>query len=315
MRGLLPLALGVLVTAVLILLFTEGSRPARVAPANASGAPSGSAGGTSGAGVYSLPTGSRDPLAPPDSRSAMVPTLMPTAGAAFTAAASGQRPYVPVVMYHYVRTVDAGVDPLGYNLSVTPEQFSTQLNWLHSAGYETVRMTTLAACLRGEGACPARAVALTFDDGYLDAYTTVMPILQQYGFTATFYIVNSFVGQPEYMNWDEIRALQRAGMEIGAHSLTHLDLTTLDLDMLRTEVAQSRVLIAAELGVPVVSFCYPAGRFNDTVVAVTGEAGYTSATTTIPDGPQDNPLTLPRLRISGSVDLEGFRWMVQTYLP
>ncbi len=304
MRSWLPIALGLLL-AVALFMLTERNRQPHVA----------STGTLDGSGLYWPPADGRDPIAPPDSRPAVVPTLMPTIGAPFTAAAPGQRPYIPILMYHYVRSVDAGADPIGYNLSVTPEQFSAQMDWLHAAGYATVRLDDVAACLRGAGPCPARAVALTFDDGYLDAYTSAMPILQQYGFTATFYVVSGFVGQPGYMNWDEIRALRQAGMQIGAHSVTHLDLTTLGLDDLRAELAQSGAAIAAQIGAPVLSFCYPAGRFNDTVVTVTGEAGYTSATTTIAEGPQDNALTLPRLRIPGDLALDGFRWMVQAYLP
>jgi peptidoglycan/xylan/chitin deacetylase (PgdA/CDA1 family) len=218
-------------------------------------------------------------------------------------------------MYHYVRYVDPGADPLGFNLSVTPEQLRAQLGWLRTAGYEAVRMDAVAACVRGLGPCPARAVALTFDDGYMDAYTAALPILQEHGYTATFYIVSGFVGQPGYMGWEEVRALRDAGMEIGAHSVTHPDLTTLGLEDLRAQVAQSGATIAAALGGPVVSFCYPGGRFNDTVAAVAGESGFTSATTTLPDGPQDNPLALPRLRISGDLAQDGFQWMVQAYLP
>jgi peptidoglycan/xylan/chitin deacetylase (PgdA/CDA1 family) len=293
-----------LIAAVLILV-SERGQPAQIAPAGA----------INGFGGFGFASGDREPIAPPDSRPAAVPTLMATAGPAFTAAAPGQRSYIPVLMYHYIRYVDAGADPVGYGLSVTPEQFSAQLDWLRAAGYEAVRMDAVAACMRGEGLCPARAVALTFDDGYMDAYTAALPILQQHGYLATFYLVSGFVGQPGYMGWDEARALHAAGMEIGAHSLTHPDLTTLGLEDMRAQVAQSGALIAAEIGAPVVSFCYPAGRFNDTVVAVTGESGYTSATTTIADGPQDNPLTLPRLRMSGDLTLEGFQWMVQAYLP
>jgi peptidoglycan/xylan/chitin deacetylase (PgdA/CDA1 family) len=267
------------------------------------------------AGGFGAPGGTQEAIAPPDSRPVAVPTLMGPAPAAFTPAQPGQRPYIPILMYHYVRYVDPGADPVGYGLSVTPEQLSAQLAWLRAAGYEAVRMDQVAACIRGEGPCPARAVALTFDDGYMDAYTAALPILQQHGYVATFYLVSGFVGQPGYLGWAEARAMRDAGMEIGAHSVTHPDLTSLGLDDLRAQVAQSGATIAAELGTPVRSFCYPAGRFSDTVVAVTGEAGYTSATTTIPDGPQDNPLTLPRLRISGDLTQEGFQWMVQAYLP
>lgn len=306
MRGWLPVALGLLLAAALILI-TERGQEARLAPAGA----------VNGLGTYSLPVGTRDPIAPPDSRPAAValPTLMPPVQAGFTQAAPGQRPYIPILMYHYVRYVDPGLDPLGFGLSVTPEQLGAQLGWLRAAGYEAVRMDAAAACIRGEGPCPARAVVLTFDDGYMDAYSAALPLLQQHGYVATFYIVTGFVGQPGYMGWNEIRALRDAGMEIGAHSVTHPDLTSLGLDELRAQVAQSGATIAAEIGAPVVSFCYPGGRFNDTVAAVAGESGYTSATTTIADGPQDNPYTLPRLRISGELALDGFQWMVQAYLP
>lgn len=308
-KGWTPLLLGVILAAALILISAR-SQEARIAPAGAVGA-------ALGFGRASLPGATREPIAPPLSRPrpTAAPTVPPAASGAFTPLPPGQRNYVPILMYHYVRYVDAGADPLGFSLSVTPEQLAGQLAWLKAAGYETVRMDTVAACVRGEGPCPARAVALTFDDGYMDAYTAALPLLQQQGFVATFYVVNGFVGQPGYMGWPEIRALRDAGMEIGAHSLSHPDLTTLGLEELRAQVAQSGAAIAAELGAPVRSFCYPGGRFNDTVAAVASESGYTSATTTNQDGPQDNPFTLPRLRISGGLAQESFQWMVTAYLP
>lgn len=303
-----PILLGVILAAALI-AFSARDRAVRIAPANAIGAPG-------GLGGYAPAGDTREPIVPPLSQpAAAVPTLMPVAPRGFTAGPPGQRSYIPILMYHYVRYVDPGADPLGFGLSVTPENLAAQLDWLQAAGYETVRMDVAAACIRGEGPCPARAVALTFDDGYMDAYNVALPLLQQRGFVATFYIVSGFVGQPGYMGWQEIRALRDIGMELGAHSVTHSDLTSLGLDDLRAQVAQSGAMIAAELGSPVLSFSYPSGRFNDTVAAVARESGFTSATTTLPDGPQDNPFALPRLRISGETSLEGVQWMVQAYLP
>ncbi|EFO78929.1 polysaccharide deacetylase [Oscillochloris trichoides DG-6] len=232
---------------------------------------------------------------------------------AYAPAPPGQRPYVPILMYHYVRTVDANLDPLGYDLSVTHDQLAAQLAWLQSQGYATITVSTLAACMRGEVPCPAHAVALTFDDGHLDAYTDALPLLQQYGAVATFYIVRGFVGQEAYMGWDEIRALAQAGMEIGAHSISHLDLTTLSYYEQVDQIARAGQEIAAEVGVPVRSFCYPAGRFNPDIATITRDAGYTSATTTIQEGPQDDPYTLPRLRIYGAMDLDGFAATVGAY--
>lgn len=315
MKGWQPVVLGVLLGAALILVSVR-DRAARIAPAGVIGAPGG-LGGSSAPGSYSAPGGERDPLAPPLAQPAApgAPPVQAVAPQRFTEAPAGQRPYIPILMYHYVRSVDQAADPMGFNLSVRPEQLSAQLAWLKAAGYETVRMDAAAACVRGEGPCPARAVVLTFDDGYLDAYNDALPLLQQQGFVATFFIVSGFVGQPGYMGWQEIRSLRDVGMEIGSHSVSHVDLTSLGLDDLRAQVTESGATIAAELGAPVVSFCYPSGRFNETVAAVVREGGYTSATTTLPDGPQADPFTLPRLRMSGDLSQDGFQWMVAAYLP
>lgn len=292
----MPVALVLVLLAALVLLAPD--RPARLAPPWAVG---GLGGGLSG-------------VAEPQPAMAEAAPAIP-APADFTPAPPGSVPYIPILMYHYVRYVDKAADPLGFSLSVTPEQFAAQLDWLKRSGYETVRMDQAAACLRGEGACPARAVVLTFDDGYMDAYTAALPLLQQYGYVATFYIISGFVGQPGYMGWPELQALRDAGMEIGAHSVSHPDLTGLGLEDLRAQVAQSGATLAAELGVPVVSFCYPGGKFNPTVAAVARESGFTSATTTIQDGQQSDVYTLPRLRIYGDMTQQGFEWTIAAKLP
>lgn len=298
-----PIAMVLVVLAALVTVLRGGAAPVRFAPPGAVAASMG--GGLSG--MTELQPA--QPLAPVNA-----PAAAP-APAAFTAAPAGVRPYIPVLMYHYVRHVDKGADPLGFSLSVTPEQFTAQLAWLAANGYETVRMDTAAACVRGEGPCPARAVALTFDDGYMDAYTEALPRLQQYGFVATFYIVSGFVGQPNYMGWDELRALRDAGMEIGAHTVSHPDLTRLGSDGSRAEIAQSRAALMTELGVPVLSFCYPGGRFNSDLAAIVRDAGFTSATTTVQEGPQSDPFTLPRLRIYGDLSQAGFEGMIRAVLP
>lgn len=299
-----PLVLVLVLLAGLVTAL-RGGAPTRLAPPGAVAASLG--GGLTGAAERQLV----DALVPVEAPGAP-PAPAP---ADFTPAPTGARPYTPILMYHYVRYVDKGADPLGHSLSVTPEQFAAQLAWLAANGYETVRMDTVAACLRGEAPCPARAVALTFDDGYMDAYTAALPLLQQYGFVATFYIVSGFVGQPNYMGWAELRALRDAGMEIGAHTVSHPDLTRLSLDDARTEIAQARAALMTELGVPVLSFCYPGGRHSTDIAAIVREAGYTSATTTVQNGPQADPFTLPRLRIYGDLSQPGFEGMIRAVLP
>jgi peptidoglycan/xylan/chitin deacetylase (PgdA/CDA1 family) len=251
------------------------------------------------------------PLAPVEGAAQPVATLFPTpiADAPPAAQASGVPP--PILMYHYVRAVDQGADPLGYELSVTPEDFGSQMAWLHDQGYIGMRMDGITRCVRGETLCPARAIAITFDDGYADAYSEVMPVLQRYGLLATFYIVTNFIGQPGYMTWEQVAALRDAGMEIGAHTVSHLDLTSLDWDTAAFEIAQSKAELDRHLGLNVTSFCYPTGLYNGTIEEQVRASGFTNATTTRWDNDNSDVMALPRRRISGGMALESFAWVVQ----
>lgn len=248
---------------------------------------------------------------------AALPTLEPTATPAPAVtpysgptALPGSVTRIPILMYHYVREVDASTDPLGYSLSVTPANFAAQLETIARLGYTPVTMAEALACLQGAAGCPPRPVALTFDDGYADAYSAALPLLRERGFAATFYIVADFVGQPGYMTMEQLRELAAAGMEIGAHSVSHPDLTALDEATARYEINESRQRVAALTGAPVTSFCYPAGRYNPLVRALVQEAGFTSAVTTIQSADFNDTLALPRVRIDGATDISGFAWLL-----
>src|SRR5262249_44014194 len=148
---------------------------------------------------------------------------------------------------------------------------------------------------------------------YADAFTAALPVLQRYGFTATFYIISGFVGQPGYMSWEQLAALRDAGMEIGAHTVDHPDLTTLDPATADNEIVQSKADIEHQLGITVVSFCYPTGLYNWGIEEQTRAAGYLSATTTRWDSDYSDLMALPRRRISGGMAVDRFAAAVQGY--
>ncbi len=242
------------------------------------------------------------------------PTMTPTPSPEPTAAllAQAEIGYVPILMYHYVREVDPVQDALGYRLSVTPDVFEQQLLWLKEHGYVTISMAHLTECLNGQRTCPPNAVVLTFDDGYADAATEALPLLLKHGFTATFYVVPGFVGKPGYMDWEQIRLLHTSGMEIGSHSINHPDLSALDAEAVRVELTESRAIIEAELGVPVRSFCYPAGKYSDTVIELAQAAGYTNAVTTWQGRNMQRIFELPRRRVLGGDPVEAMGWYLAT---
>jgi peptidoglycan/xylan/chitin deacetylase (PgdA/CDA1 family) len=277
--------------------------------------------------VELTPVGEAAPALPPDPTLTSTPIpLAPVEGGAgvpvatlfpavpVDAPADPQIPGAPpvILMYHYIRSIDQGSDPLGYELSVTPDDFNNQMAWLHEQGYIGVRMDGITRCLRGEAPCPAKAISLTFDDGYADAYTDVLPVLKRYGLVATFYIVANFVGQPGYMTWEQVAALRDAGMEIGAHTVSHLDLTSLDWETANVEIAQSKAEIEQHLNMNVTSFCYPTGLYNAGIEEQVRASGFLNATTTRWDNDTSDIMALPRRRISGGTALDSFAWVVQS---
>ncbi len=103
-----------------------------------------------------------------------------------------------------------------------------------------------------------------------------------------------------------VEAMIEAGWELAAHTINHLDLTTLDAAQLQEEVAGSRKLLRREYHVPVGDFCYPAGQFDETVIAAVKAAGYTGATTEIPgDAERQKPYELSRFEVLGSTGVSG----------
>jgi peptidoglycan/xylan/chitin deacetylase (PgdA/CDA1 family) len=104
-----------------------------------------------------------------------------------------------------------------------------------------------------------------------------------------------------------IKQLIAAGWEIDAHTITHPDLTTVSASQLQTELAGSRAKIKSEFGQPANFFAYPAGKYDDTVIAAVKAAGYKGAVTELPGAATpDKPYELARVRIDGSDGVDGF---------
>jgi peptidoglycan/xylan/chitin deacetylase (PgdA/CDA1 family) len=85
-----------------------------------------------------------------------------------------------------------------------------------------------------------KVVFLTFDDGYKSQYSNAKPILDKYGFKATFSIVCNYVGRDNRMTWEEIKSLQQEGHDIASHAMNHYDLSKLSPQEIEYEVSQSK---------------------------------------------------------------------------
>jgi peptidoglycan/xylan/chitin deacetylase (PgdA/CDA1 family) len=157
---------------------------------------------------------------------------------------------------------------------------------------------------------PTRSIAITFDDGYLDCMKYAIPILTEFGFPATFFIVSGFIGKlngfnkslglpPErLLDRQDIIRLARQGFEIGSHSLTHTLLTSLGEAELIEEVRTSKIILEDILGERVKYFAYPKGEFNDIVIDCIKDTGYDCAFAT-DKGSKISPSNLCKLKRVG----------------
>jgi len=206
---------------------------------------------------------------------------------------------VPILAYHQV-TSEIVDDEDEMHYSVSPEEFAEQLNYLKNKGYQSVSLHDVFEAREGRAQLPAKPIVLTFDDGYKDNYTVALPIMEQYGFSGTVFIIVNSVGESEYLSWDEIRAMQQRHTEIGSHTLNHVSLRDTPLPEKRQEIAESKQLIENQIGQRVEFFAYPYGSYDQESFSLLRSAGYRGACAGIAgyNLPGDNlPYRLKRVNI------------------
>lgn len=178
---------------------------------------------------------------------------------------------VPILMYH-------AVDEQPSLLSTPPATFASQMAWLHANRFRVISLGDLIRALRQKAPLEPRTIVLTFDDGFESVYRNAFPILEQYGYPATVFLVSAFAGKrnrwpgqpeglPEYplMSWEQAREMHRQGFEFGSHTRTHPRLDRLSEPDALEELARSRSELEDCLGAAVESLSYPYGRFNPQV--------------------------------------------------
>jgi len=171
----------------------------------------------------------------------------------------------------------------------------------------------------------SRRVVITFDDGYRDNLFNAAPILERYGLPASFFITTDFIEsqivppwdrewgvRSEWLSWDEVRELQSRGFEIGAHTVTHVNLGCTDGDLAEHEIRESGRRLSVELDSPVRSFAYPFGgrdKFSDENRQRVEQAGYRCCVAGYGGlvAPESDRFRLPRVAVT-SYDPNPYHW-------
>ena len=187
-----------------------------------------------------------------------------------------------ILMYHNI--VDSASDPW----AVPPRVFALQMDWLATHGYTVLSLRQVLDNF-DSGKVRRKSIVLTFDDGYADFLKNAVPILSEYQYPATLFIVAGAVGgvsgwrasklQTPLLNWEEIQEIAKMGYEIGSHGLYHQNLTKLCDKDLETEVEISKELIEDHIGTSVSAFSYPWGAYGIREIDSVKRAGYDCAVT------------------------------------
>ena len=204
---------------------------------------------------------------------------------------------IPVLLYHHVS--DAATDmPM---LTLPTKEFERQLGLLRTAGFQTITPGQLLAFMRGERqALPDRPILLTFDDGYTDNYTQAFPILKATAYSATIFMVGINFDRTNRLSSSQINEMVASNLSIGAHSMTHPNLTKLSAPELRYEVTGSKTKAERVIGLAVDFFAYPSGFYDVATVEAVEAAGYLGAFSVLPGLNQparDNVYLLRRIPI------------------
>jgi peptidoglycan/xylan/chitin deacetylase (PgdA/CDA1 family) len=209
-----------------------------------------------------------------------------------------------ILSYHGVAPSNAVVDP--EFLRVDPETFDAQVQVLQQAGFEIVTVAELARRAGGRKPPPGM-VALSFDDGMDDNHANLLPILKERNAVASVYVTTGLIGQENpwmapgtsrMMFEPELRDLVAAGVELGAHTVSHPDMSQMTYDDCLREMVESRDRVAAISGQAVTTFAYPYCKYNDDAVRAARDAGFDAAVTCQWRGSWD-PFTMKRVMIGG----------------
>jgi len=208
-------------------------------------------------------------------------------------------------MYHHVNT------HRGDTVTVTPDVFEGQMEYLHNAGYRTLKISEMLDALEGRMSIEGKAVVVTFDDGWLDNYLFAYPIMRKYGINATIFVITDWIekssaamlpvpdsvpshreskllireGQ-EYkvvLNWDLASEMSGSGLiDFYSHTKSHPNCSLLSQSDLAEELAGSKAIIQKRLKQPCLSLCWPKGKYNDAAVKAAKDMGYRALFTTTP---------------------------------
>jgi peptidoglycan/xylan/chitin deacetylase (PgdA/CDA1 family) len=216
---------------------------------------------------------------------------------------------LPILLYHRIGPLSTALPALTKRLTVSPADFAAQMAWLVRHGYHAVSELQAFDALEHGGKLPRNPLMITFDDGYRDVLWNAAPVLRRLHLRATDFVITGRISGPDssFLTWPELVRLERLGVEIGSHTVTHADLPALSAAAAVPELRKSRLTLERHLRRAVQWLAYPYGKTDAAVASLARKAGYVLAMTEMPGSSQSarRPFFLHRDEILDTTGVSG----------
>ncbi|MDZ5254502.1 polysaccharide deacetylase family protein [Clostridium sp. LIBA-8841] len=177
---------------------------------------------------------------------------------------------IPILCYHDV----TANNPNNNGLLISPEKFKEQLQYLKDNNYTPITLDELYDYLRNNKEIPEKPVVITFDDGYKGNYEYAYPILKEFKFPATMFVISNYVGGSDFMTTEQIKEMSNNGIQIESHTSKHDDLSKLNETEQVETLKNSKTSLEKIIEKPVNFVAYPFGRHNPSTRIAAEKAGY-----------------------------------------
>ena len=227
---------------------------------------------------------------------------------------------VPILLYHQLVTLLNKADY--YHLPAS--EFEKQLAWLKANNYHTINLNDLVMIQLDQGRSidssinqvpetkdyglwTDKLIILTFDDGTRDHYLYAFPLLKKYDYTATFFIISSYIDTT--LTEKEIKEMSDAGMSIQSHTHTHKYLDELNASEIKKELKMSKTIIESITKKPVNFLAIPGGWYDERVLKIAKEIGYKAICTSDigTNSLKKSNFVLKRIDVPGTITIDEFK--------
>jgi peptidoglycan/xylan/chitin deacetylase (PgdA/CDA1 family)/cell division protein FtsL len=216
---------------------------------------------------------------------------------------------LPILMYHSIEYEKDNT------LRVPKEKFRSQMQYLKDNGFTPMSLDELYKAMVFNASMPEKPIVITFDDGYVDNYTNAYPVLKEFGFKATIFMISGELNNPIYLNEDQIKELDKNGIAIESHTVTHKRLNELSAEEQKSELKNSKATLEKVLNREVKYFAYPYGKFNETTEKLLQELGYSLSVATVEGSANKSNgiYKLNRIYVSSNYDMEAYKKLINKY--